>query len=105
MMDATEPKAHIFFDSPDEPLEHEEFLNACAQGYRLDACSLLLFSAGQFFINGEPVPIEATDQAIFNQLADKRDLDTIAGLSEEGIALLYDWYCSGFAHPSKNLMK
>jgi 50S ribosomal protein L16 3-hydroxylase len=50
----TEPKAHIFFDSPDEPLEHEEFLNACAQGYRLDARSLLLFSAGQFFINGEP---------------------------------------------------
>jgi len=101
----TEPKAHIFFDSPDEPLEHEEFLNACAQGYRLDARSLLLFSAGQFFINGEPVPIEGADQAIFEQLADKRDLDTIAGLSEEGIALLYDWYCCGFAHPSKNLMK
>ena len=25
----TEPKAHIFFDSPDEPLEHDDFLDAC----------------------------------------------------------------------------
>lgn len=25
----TEPKAHVFFDSPDEPLDHEDFLDAC----------------------------------------------------------------------------
>lgn len=101
----TEPKAHIFFDSPDEPVEHEDFLSACAHGYRLDPRSLLLFSEGHFFFNGEAVPIEPADHAIIERLADNRSLDTIAGLSEEGIALLYDWYCCGFAHPSKNMMK
>ncbi len=101
----TEPKPHIFFESPDEPVEHEDFVAACATGYHLDARSLLLFSDGQFFLNGEPVPVETDDQALFERLADDRRLDTLAGLSEEGVALLYDWYCCGFAHSSENLME
>ncbi len=101
----TEPKPHIFFESPDEPVEHEDFVAACATGYCLDARSLLLFSGGQFFLNGEPVPVETDDQALFERLADDRRLDTLAGLSEEGVALLYDWYCCGFAHASENLME
>ncbi len=101
----TEPKPHIFFESPDEPVEHEDFATACATGYHLDARSLLLFSDGQFFLNGEPVPVETDDQALFERLADDRRLDTLAGLSEEGVALLYDWYCCGFAHASENLME
>jgi len=101
----TEPKAHIFFESPDDPLEHEDFLDACAEGITLDARSLLLFTEGQFFINGESVHVEACDQAILQELADHRQLASIAGLSEEGIALLYDWYCCGFAHVSEDLME
>jgi 50S ribosomal protein L16 3-hydroxylase len=102
----TEPKPHVFFDSPDEPLEHEEFVAAClAEGYRLDASSLLLFSGGQFFINAEPVPVQPEDMTILERLADQRQLDSVAGLSEEGLALLYDWYCCGFAYTSKTLME
>lgn len=100
----TDPKPHIYFDSPDEPLEHDEFVTACAQGYRLDARSLLLFSNGQFFINGEPIAVAATDRNIIERLADHRQLENLAGLSEETIALLYDWYCCGFATPSGPLM-
>ena len=100
----TEPKAHIFFDSPDEPLEHDDFLDACAEGISLDPRSLLLFTEGQFFLNGEPVHVEPCDQAILQGFADRRRLDSIAGLSEEGTALLYDWYCCGFAHVSDDLM-
>lgn len=101
----TEPKPHIFFDSPDDPLEHDEFLDACENaGYRLDARSLLLFADDHFFLNGEPVPVEVGDRAIMQRLANERHLSTIADLSEEGIALLYDWYCCGFAHPSENLI-
>lgn len=101
----TEPKPHIFFDSPDDPLEHDEFLDACENaGYRLDARSLLLFADDHFFLNGEPVPVEVGDRAIMQCLANERHLSTIADLSEEGIALLYDWYCCGFAHPSENLI-
>lgn len=65
----TEPKAHIFFDSPDEPVEHEDFLSACAHGYRLDPRSLLLFSEGHFFFNGEAVPIEPADHAIIESVS------------------------------------
>jgi len=101
----TEPKPHVFFDSPDEALEHEEFVSACMSGFQLDARSLLLFSNGQFFLNGEPVPVDAPDQPILERLADERQLDSIRGLSEEGLALLYDWYCSGFAHPSNKSMR
>ena len=101
----TEPKAHIFFDSPDEPLDHEDFLDACAEGVSLDARSLLLFTEGQFFLNGETVHVEAGDQAILQEFADRRRLDSIAGLSEEGTALLYDWYCCGFARVSDDLME
>ncbi|WP_374264811.1 JmjC domain-containing protein [Zoogloea sp.] len=101
----TEPKPHVFFDCPDDPLEHDEFVAACATGYRLDARSLLLFSDEQFFLNGEPVPVESEDRDLLQHLADERHIDSIKGLSEEGIALLYDWYCSGFAHPSKNLIE
>jgi 50S ribosomal protein L16 3-hydroxylase len=96
----------VFFDSPEEPLEHEEFVTAClTEGYRLDASSLLLFSGGQFFINAEPVPVQPEDIAILERLADHRQLDSVAGLSEEGLALLYDWYCCGFAYASKTLME
>jgi 50S ribosomal protein L16 3-hydroxylase len=66
--------------------------------------SLLLFTEGQFFLNGEPVHVETCDQAILQGFADRRRLDSIAGLSEEGTALLYDWYCCGFAHVSDDLM-
>ena len=102
----TEPKPHVFFDSPEEPLEHDEFVQICTKhGYRLDARSLLLFADSHLFINGEPVPVDADDLVILQALADNRRIDTISSLSEEGIALIYDWYCCGFAHPSKNLME
>ncbi|MDD3354369.1 cupin domain-containing protein, partial [Zoogloea sp.] len=101
----TEPKPHVFFDSPEEPLEHEEFVSMGIDlGYRLDARSLLLFSQGQFFLNGEPVHVCEEDAAGIAQLADRRALDTLVGLSEESLALLYDWYCCGFAHPSKSVI-
>ena len=101
----TEPKPHVYFDSPDDPLAHDEFEDAClGQGYRLDACTLLLFSGGQFFINGEAIAVPDEDKAIIEQLADHRHIESLAGLSEETIALLYDWYCCGFAAPSGSLI-
>lgn len=101
----TEPKPHVFFESPDDPLEHDKFVVACSDtGYRLDARSLFLFADDHFFLNGEPVPIEADDRAIMQRLANERRLPTTKGLSEEGLALLYDWYCCGFGVPSENLI-
>ncbi|HMV18473.1 MAG TPA: cupin domain-containing protein [Rhodocyclaceae bacterium] len=96
----TEPKPHVFFDSPDEPLDHDSFLAQCNRaGYVLDARSLLLFSDGRFFLNGEAVSISHTDLPVMIELADRRRISTVADLTQDGQALLYDWYCCGFAHP------
>ncbi|WP_374487805.1 JmjC domain-containing protein [Zoogloea sp.] len=93
----TEPKPHIFFDGPDEPLEHEEFCaEAETRGFRLDARTLLLFSDGQFFLNGEALCVEAADVPTLMLLADQRRLDSTRDLSEDSQAQLYDWYCNGF---------
>ena len=69
------------------------------------ACPFVGVLGGQFFINAEPVPVQPEDMAILQCLADHRRLDSVAGLSEEGLALLYDWYCCGFAYASKTLME
>ena len=44
------------------------------------------------------------DKEIIATLADQRHLENLSGLSEETIALLYDWYCCGFSSPSGSLM-
>jgi hypothetical protein len=41
------------------------------EGYSLDARSLLLFTDGQFFLNGEPVPVETATRPSC-RLADRR---------------------------------
>ncbi|NTV11555.1 MAG: hypothetical protein HGA47_12395 [Zoogloea sp.] len=94
----TEPKPHVFFDHPEEALEPEDFAAACANGYRLDARTLLLFCGDAFFLNGERVEIPVADQAAVRSLADRRQLESLAGISAEGQELLHEWYCCGFAH-------
>ena len=102
----TEPKPHVFFDSPDEPLEHDEFVEACsADGYRLDARSLLLLPTATSSSTARNRSGRNRRPAHAPGSGRQPPRRHIAGLSEEGIALLYDWYCCGFAHPSANLME
>lgn len=101
----TEPKPHVFFDAPDEPLDFDEFIAACAtDGFSLDARSLFLFSNGQFFLNGETVEVDEDDRKALCQLADERRLASLAGISGPMQEELHEWYCCGFAFPSGALM-
>ncbi|HTJ96752.1 MAG TPA: winged helix domain-containing protein [Rhodocyclaceae bacterium] len=93
----TEPKSHVYFEPPQKPLTFKRFAAATAKlGVKLDAKTQLLFSGRRFFINGEECESESGDQAIIRQLADQRSLASTGKLSEDGVALLYAWYCDGF---------
>lgn len=99
----TEPKSHVFFDPPEEPLSRKRFDTALrARGFALDPRSLLLFSAAGFHLNGEPLEIDAALRDALATLAHRRALpaDAFADAPDGLTALLYDWYENGFGAPA-----
>lgn len=93
----TEPKPHVFFDPPAQPLSLTRFTAvAKRRGIRLDRRSLLLFSGKRFYLNGEPWQVPAADVSVLRQLADKRALDSLVSLQTESLTLLHAGYCDGF---------
>ncbi|AMO35653.1 cupin domain-containing protein [Thauera humireducens] len=99
----TEPKSHVFFDPPEEPLGRKRFDTALrARGFALDPRSLLLFSAAGFHLNGEPLEIDAALRDALATLAHRRALpaDAFADAPDGLTALLYDWYENGFGAPA-----
>lgn len=96
----TEPKPHVFFDPPEEALPPARFRDRVKQaGFALDARSLLLFTSGRFYLNGEAVDVPSADAAAVAALAHRRRLDAGTAWSESLLALLHGWYCDGFGHP------
>ena len=94
----SEPKPHVFFDPPDDPLSPKRFAQQVSKhGVRLDGRTLLLRSGRQFWINGEPVELPGGSTDTLRELASARSVARIAD-HEGTLDLLYDWYCDGFLH-------
>lgn len=97
----TEPKPHVFFDPPEDPLSRKRFETAVRkQGFALNARSLLLWSEAGFFLNGEPIEVAPQDQTVLAELGHRRRLDAGALLSSEVLDMLHQWYEDGFGHPA-----
>jgi 50S ribosomal protein L16 3-hydroxylase len=95
----SEPKPHVFFDPPDDPLTPKRFAQQVSKhGVRLDGRTLLLRSGKRFWINGEPVDLPAGSADALRELASARGLPKVAADHEGMLDLLYDWYCDGFLH-------
>ncbi|MDE2599300.1 MAG: cupin domain-containing protein [Rhodocyclaceae bacterium] len=93
----TEPKPHVYFEPPQPALSFARFTaKARKNGVCLDPKAQLLFAGKLFFINGEECEVDAADREALRRLADYRQLSDLAGLGEDGLSLLYDWYCDGF---------
>jgi len=98
----TEPKSHVFFDPPEEPLSATRFRRlAVASGLRLDLRSRFLYQRNGFFLNGAELIVPATDAETFRRLADKR---AIAGslakaLTSAGQKVAFTAYLNGFLAP------
>ena len=95
----SEPKAHVYFDAPDE-ISLAAFTKKLAkQALKLDLKSQLLFTQNAFYLNGEKLIVPAALSDCMRELADKRCINTPvlqpnihAGLG----AVLYDSYLNGF---------
>jgi 50S ribosomal protein L16 3-hydroxylase len=93
----TEPKPHVFFDPPERPLAAKRFASLAERhGVALDPRTQLLFAGTHFYLNGEAITVPGPDRRLLRQLADRRDIETIRGISATGIELLHEWYLCGF---------
>jgi 50S ribosomal protein L16 3-hydroxylase len=92
----SEPKPNVFFDPPRRPVSAQVFAGRANQsGVRLNARTRLLFSDGDFFINGERLRVPGQLRRALTALADRRRLP--AGRIPAGLLpVLYDWYLAGY---------
>jgi len=98
----TEPKSHVFFDPPEEPLSATRFRRvAVASGLRLDLRSRFLYQRNGFFLNGAELIVPATDAETFRRLADNRAIAGILAkaLTGAGQKVAFTAYLNGFLAP------
>ncbi|APW37595.1 cupin [Rhodoferax koreense] len=92
----TEPKANLWFDGGDEPVD-------VASGLTLDRRTRMMYDAQHVFINGESYRAGGRDASLMRRLADRRLL-TAADLvraSDDARELLASWCASGWAHATR----
>jgi 50S ribosomal protein L16 3-hydroxylase len=93
----TEPKPHVFFSPPQQPLPLAAFgRRIAAVGVTLDLRTQMLYSGSCFFINGEMLQADASTAPALRQLADYRRLDSTRRLQRELVQRLHAWYASGY---------
>ncbi len=98
----SEPKAHVFFESP-PPLSQRQFVaRACARGLALDIKTALLYRGLAGFICGESFTIPRAKRKAFAQLANRRLLDAAsvgaAAGDDASLAILHAWWSNGWIH-------
>jgi 50S ribosomal protein L16 3-hydroxylase len=96
----SEPKPHIFFESPAKPLTEERFRQALQKnGAALDLKAQMLCHDSTVFFNGEAFPVGLGCYRILRELADTRSLPASRKLTREATDLLYQWYLDGYLAP------
>jgi 50S ribosomal protein L16 3-hydroxylase len=96
----SEPKPHIFFDSPESELSLSKFKKQFKnKGLELDLKSQMLCHAGSIFMNGEATQVPTENYSLLRELADHRKLPAPTNCSDELLELLYQWYLDGYLYP------
>jgi 50S ribosomal protein L16 3-hydroxylase len=96
----SEPKQHIFFDTPARPLSLAKFrLAILKHGARLDLKSQMLCHAGRIYMNGEAHQVNRRDYLLLRDMADRRESNDLADCSADLAGLLYQWYLDGYISP------
>jgi 50S ribosomal protein L16 3-hydroxylase len=91
----TEPKPHIYFHAPDEPMNRKAFIKKITKtGVWLSPPSRLLFHQDQFFINGERITLTECGNALMT-LADTRGLH-LSTWPTNLADWLYECYLDGY---------
>ena len=96
----SEPKPHIYFDAPEQPLSLKQFKKSIqASGLALSLKTQMLCHEQTVFMNGEAVPAKGNDYKLLRELADRRELSAAACSEALPAEQLYQWYLDGFIHP------
>ena len=96
----SEPKPHIYFDTPETELSLKKFAKALAStGIALNLKSQMLCHTDTVFMNGESTQVDAADYALLRELADNRSLPAQPKCPEHVIETLYEWYLDGYLSP------
>jgi 50S ribosomal protein L16 3-hydroxylase len=102
----SEPKPHVFFDSPPRPLSATRFAEAVLKrGLSLDLKTLMLCQGRTVFVNGEACGVNKNDYRVLRKLADARALPPGTELSQEAMSLMYEWYQDGYLIPATRKRK
>jgi 50S ribosomal protein L16 3-hydroxylase len=100
----SEPKPSVVFDAPRRALGPARFAVAARQrGLHSDLRTRMLYSGGDFAINGESIPMRAPCARLLRVLANRGALSSSALCSVEARdagwwALLHGWYRCGWLH-------
>ena len=103
----TEPKAHVFFDSPFRTMKRDTFFKRMlARGLHLDNRTRMLHDKRALFINGESIAHDAQggreEQELLKKLADQRSVTSkeVVTLAHHSaiVSLWYEWYLAGWIH-------
>ncbi len=96
----SEPKPHIYFDAPEQPLSLKKFGKSIKNnGLTLALKSQMLCHADSIFMNGEATPTAGNDYDLLRELADRRELPALTTCSDELLEMLYQWYLDGYISP------
>jgi 50S ribosomal protein L16 3-hydroxylase len=95
----TEPKAHIVFDAPEEPISAQGFESLVAQhGLELDLKTRMLYDNTHVFVNGEACAEIRGSRRLLRELANQRKLAAVkcAGLRSGALGTwFYQCYRDG----------
>jgi 50S ribosomal protein L16 3-hydroxylase len=97
----SEPKPHVRFAPPRQPLGAAAFARTCARrGVALAPATGMLYRAGRFFVNGEALDAPAAARSLLARLADGRSLPAGTSITPAATRLLYTWYRAGWLGPA-----
>lgn len=95
----SDPKANVFFDTPDAPMSLAAFRKAASKsGVMLSRKTRMLYRGKFIFINGESLVADGNDKTMLAMLANDRRLDgtAVGALSPDAIETLLAWHEDGW---------
>lgn len=98
----SEPKAHVFFEPPDDPLSAKRFMKAIGKsGCRLDIRTQLLVYRNTLYLNGGRLAEPCAPGSELLALANDRSLPAERCTDATLCGRLHEFYLDGFLHPGE----
>ncbi|MBY0499921.1 MAG: cupin domain-containing protein [Nitrosomonas sp.] len=99
----SEPKPHVFFEQPTNPLSSDLFLRQIVKnGVQLNLKSRMLSGVNKLFVNGEIFEVGDDAYHVLIKLANDQEILPPLSMDEETEEVLYQWYVNGYVEVIKD---